>query len=78
MVDGMFLATLSNNIGRLVNKGFFSGCVGVDFRICLVFQWIQLEMGVLVDPQLCDLCGASLPGAFFCQKNTPCKKKHDF
>ena len=37
-----------------------------------------MEMGVLVHPQLCDLCGASLPGAFFSQKNTPLKKKHDF
>ena len=27
-------------------------------------------MGVLVHPQLCDLCGAALPGAFFSQKNT--------
>ena len=54
---------------------FFSGCFGVDFRICLVFQWIQLEMGVLVDPQLCDLCGASLPGFFFLRK-TPLFRKN--
>ena len=50
---------------------------GVDFGIFIDFQWILMEMGVLVHPQLCDLCGAALPGAFFSQKNNPFKKKHD-
>ena len=35
-----------------------------------------MEMGVLVHPQLCDLCGAALPGAFSSEKNTPLNKKH--
>ena len=54
------------------------GWRGVDFLIFIDFQWVFMEMGVLVHPQLCDLCGAALPGAFFSQKNTPLKKKHDF
>ena len=41
-----------------------------------------MEMVVLVHPQLCDLCGAALPGAFFSQKNIPLSTKnmifHDF
>ena len=51
---------------------------GLIILIFIDFQWNLLEMGVLVHPQLCDLCGAALPGAFFSQKNTPLKKKHDF
>ena len=34
-----------------------------------------MEMGVLVHPQLCDLCGAALPGAFFLRK-TPLSRKN--
>ena len=38
-------------------------------------------MVVLVHPQLCDLCGAALPGAFFAEKH-PFEEKnmilHDF
>ena len=53
------------------------GWRGVDFWILIDFQWHLLEMVVLVHPQLCDLCGAALPG-FFLSENTPLKKKHDF
>ena len=51
---------------------------GVDFWIFIDFQWILLEMGVLVHPQLGVRFGAALPGAFASEKNSTFEKKHDF
>ena len=39
------------------------------------FQWILMQMGVLVHPQLGLLCGAALP-VFFSQKNTHFNKTY--
>ena len=50
----------------------------VDFWIFIDFQWILMEFGVLVDPQLGLRFGAALPGAFFSQKNNTFNKNHDF
>ena len=51
------------------------GWRGVDFWIFIDFQWILLEMGVLVHPQLGLRFGAALPGAFFPRKQHFWKKK---
>ena len=51
---------------------------GSILLIFVDFQWILLEIGVLGHPQLGLRFGAALPGAFFSEKNSTFKKKHDF
>ena len=48
----------------------------MDFWIFVDFQWILLEMGVLVHPQLGLRFGAALPGAFFSEKNSTVLNKN--
>ena len=42
---------------------------GVDFWIFVDFQWMLMEMGVLVHPQLGLRFGAARPGVFFSEKH---------
>ena len=50
-----------------------------DFWIFTDFQWILMEMGVLVHPQLGLRFGAALPGAFlFWEKTALFTNKHYF
>ena len=62
MVDRTFWADLN-----LVD--FFYGRRDVDYWVFDDFQWIFMEMGVLVHPQLGLRFGAALPGFFFCDKH---------